>query len=122
MSYTQITLADLFGEGVTQDVDTLTILKSDLFGLTPTAYNSAESLLTAIFLRASTLFSAYLSDENGNPIITETSKLIGYENSSIYEFLSVFIWDGKHFITDGTNLAEVSTIVTQSFTDIPDWE
>ncbi|MHC5740192.1 MAG: hypothetical protein ACYTXH_36220, partial [Nostoc sp.] len=107
MSYIQITLADLFGESATQDASTLTIKKSDLYGLTPALSNSAESILTAILLRASTLFSAYLSDENGNPIITENSDLLGYEHSSLYELLNVFIWDGKHFITDGTNLAEV---------------
>jgi hypothetical protein len=120
--YTEITLADLFGEGATQNSSTLTIKKSDLYGLSPRGDNSAESLLAAILLRASTLFSGYLSDENDNPIITENSELIGYENSSLYEFLNIFIWDGKHFITDGTSLTEVNTIVSTAFTNLPAWE
>jgi hypothetical protein len=122
MSYTQITLADLFGEGVAQDINTLTILKSDLYGLTPTSDDSAESLLAAILLRASILFSAYFSDEDGNPIITENNELIGYENSSLYELINVFIWDGKYLTSDDKNLTEVNTIVTTTLTDIPAWE
>ncbi|QKQ76346.1 hypothetical protein [Nostoc sp. TCL240-02] len=122
MPYIPITLQDLFGQGATQTSTTLTLFKADLYGLTPSPTNSAELILTAILLRASTLFSAYLSDENGTPIITNDNDLIGYENSSLYELLNVFIWDKKYYETDGINLTEVSTIVTQSFTDIPTWE
>jgi hypothetical protein len=122
MSYISITLSDFFGEGATQDASTLTILKSDLYGLTPTSYNSAESLLAAILLRASTLFSSYLVDETGNPIITGNNDLIGYENTALYELLNIYVWDGKYLKINGTNLTEVNTIVATTFTDIPAWE
>jgi hypothetical protein len=46
------TLTQVFGAGATQDATTITILKADLPGLTASANNRAESLLTAILLKA----------------------------------------------------------------------
>ncbi|MDJ0800176.1 MAG: hypothetical protein QNJ51_25780 [Calothrix sp. MO_167.B12] len=46
------TLTEIFGAGATQDATTVTITKASLFGLTPTASNTAESLLAAINLTA----------------------------------------------------------------------
>lgn len=48
------TITQVFGAGATQSGSSITILKSDLeaVGLTPSASNTAESLLTAIFLIA----------------------------------------------------------------------
>jgi archaellum component FlaF (FlaF/FlaG flagellin family) len=46
------TLQNLFGASATQTATTLTIAKADLTGLTPSANNTAESLLVAILLLA----------------------------------------------------------------------
>ncbi|MBD2204943.1 hypothetical protein H6G33_04210 [Calothrix sp. FACHB-1219] len=54
------TLTQIFGTGATQDATTLTILKSDLTGLTASGSNTAESLLAAINLKA----QSYLSQSN----------------------------------------------------------
>jgi hypothetical protein len=53
------TLAQIFGVGTTQTATTLTISKSGLsaMGLTPTATNSAESLLAAILKLCQTSLS-----------------------------------------------------------------
>ncbi|MEH2169336.1 MAG: hypothetical protein V7K41_22295 [Nostoc sp.] len=46
------TLVQVFGTGTTQDATTITILKVNLPRLTPSATNTAESLLTGILLKA----------------------------------------------------------------------
>ncbi|MBD2344174.1 hypothetical protein [Anabaena subtropica] len=46
------TLEQVFGAGTTQDATTITILKSNLPGLTVSASNTAEALLTGILKRA----------------------------------------------------------------------
>ena len=48
------TITQVFGAGATQTGSSIIVLKSDLeaVGLTPSASNTAESLLTAIFLIA----------------------------------------------------------------------
>lgn len=46
------TLADVFGLNATQTEADLVLKKSDLTGLTPSASNTAESLLVAIALKA----------------------------------------------------------------------
>lgn len=42
------TLTDIFGAGATQDATTLTIVKANLPGLTASANNTGEALLTGI--------------------------------------------------------------------------
>lgn len=63
---------DVFGPGFQQTATTFTIAKADLaaVGLTPTANNSAESLIVAILLLA----QKYLNDDNQatNPDIQVT--------------------------------------------------
>ncbi|MBW4598726.1 MAG: hypothetical protein KME29_03830 [Calothrix sp. FI2-JRJ7] len=54
------TLTQVFGTNATQDATTITIYKADLTGLTATANNSAESILAAIDLKA----SSYLTQTN----------------------------------------------------------
>lgn len=122
MSYLPIYLTDLFGSGATQNATSLTIVKNDLIGLTPSLSNSAESLLAAILVKASLLFCAYLSDEKGNPIITDSKIMIGYKNNDLYEFLNVFIWDSKFILKNETELLNKDTIVVESYTNLPDWE
>ncbi|MCC5626184.1 hypothetical protein, partial [Nostoc sp. CHAB 5715] len=46
------TLAQVFGANATQTATTITITKADLPRLTPSSTNTAESLLTAILLKA----------------------------------------------------------------------
>jgi hypothetical protein len=46
------TLQQIFGANATQDATTITITKADLPGLTASSTNRAESLLTAILLKA----------------------------------------------------------------------
>ncbi|MCC5619254.1 hypothetical protein LC605_30120 [Nostoc sp. CHAB 5836] len=46
------TLQQVFGANATQTATTITITKADLPGLTPSSTNRAESLLTAILLKA----------------------------------------------------------------------
>jgi hypothetical protein len=49
---TKPTLTQVFGAGATQDATSVTFLKANLLTLTPSATNSAESLLMAIVLTA----------------------------------------------------------------------
>lgn len=58
------TLIQVLGAGAVQTATTLTITKADLPGLTPTANNSAESLLVAIVLKAQTGLEKSTFDTN----------------------------------------------------------
>jgi hypothetical protein len=66
------TLDQLFGTGTTQTATTLTIPKSGLvaLGLTPTATNSAESLLAAILKLCQTSLSPANAASNINQSLT----------------------------------------------------
>ncbi|MDZ8083197.1 MAG: hypothetical protein RMZ69_23835 [Nostoc sp. ChiQUE01a] len=54
------TLQQVLGANATQDATTITIVKADLTGLTASANNTAESLVTGIILKA----SGYLNSTN----------------------------------------------------------
>ncbi len=60
------TLEQVFGVGTTQDATSITILKSNLPGLTASTSNSAESLLTGILKRASVNLTGTNRDSNIN--------------------------------------------------------
>ncbi|HYX19067.1 MAG TPA: hypothetical protein VE944_32895 [Nostoc sp.] len=78
------TLVEVFGTGATQDATTITIQKSSLLRLTPSATNTAESLLTGILLKA----QAGLSQANFDANIDQ----------------SIYLTDGfPGFTTRGTN-------------------
>lgn len=64
-------LKEVFGDGATQTASTITIAKSDLSGLTPSATNTAESLLVALLLRAKNFLNetAFNADLNFNVYI-----------------------------------------------------
>jgi hypothetical protein len=49
---TEPTLEQVFGAGTTQDANSITLLKSNMPGLTPSSSNTAESLLVGIVLKA----------------------------------------------------------------------
>jgi len=59
-------LTDVFGANAVQDANTLTLTKADFVavGLTPSANNSSESLLTAIIKRAETALTVTAQDSN----------------------------------------------------------
>ncbi|MFN6499787.1 MAG: hypothetical protein RMX65_022730 [Nostoc sp. DedQUE01] len=69
------TLQQVFGTNATQDATTITITKADLTGLTASGSNTAESLITAIILKA----SAYLNPTNQG---TNTDIQITIEDSN----------------------------------------
>jgi hypothetical protein len=64
------TLQQIFGAGAVQDVDSITIAKADLVatGLTASASNTAESLFTAILLKA----KAHLTTANQSANIDQS--------------------------------------------------
>ena len=63
-------LQAVFGAGATQTATTVTILKSDLPGLTPAADNRAESLLVAILLKAKATLTTANQETNIEQSIT----------------------------------------------------
>ncbi|MEA5624112.1 hypothetical protein [Nostoc sp. UHCC 0251] len=75
------TLTAVFGASATQDVNTLTISKSDLTstGLTPSASNTAESLLIALVLK----FKAALTDEGKDTNIDQSVAVVDGFSPSI---------------------------------------
>lgn len=87
-----LNLQQLFGSNVTQDNQSLVIRKSDLLKLTPSANNTAESLLVAILLQAWREFEGLLVDETGGAVVDETGEAIGYDQRELYEKLNVWFW------------------------------
>ncbi|WYL93424.1 MAG: hypothetical protein HEQ35_05715 [Gloeotrichia echinulata IR180] len=81
------TLQQFFGENASQTATTLTISKVDLtaVGLTPTAVNTAESLLTALILKLMDIFSSNLADDYGVIFTDETGNAIEVGDGNIYE-------------------------------------
>ena len=83
----------VFGDGATQDATTLTISKADLtsVGLTPSATNTAESLLLAIVLKFKSVLTEAARDTNidqsvavvdgFSPSITTRNNLIYLRNT-----------------------------------------
>ena len=87
-----LTLQQLFGTAALQDSQTLTIYKADLPGLTPSANNTAESLLVSILLQAWNEFEGLLVDELGEAVVDELGEAIGYDQRELYEKLNVWFW------------------------------
>ncbi|MEH2287163.1 hypothetical protein [Nostoc sp.] len=75
---TKPTLVQVFGAGATQDTNTITIQKSALVsvGLTASATNTAESLLTAVILQAQNTLTTVNYDANIDQSITITPGFI----------------------------------------------
>lgn len=87
-----LTLQQLFGTNAVQDNQSLVIRKSDLPGLTPSANNTAESLLVAILLQAWYEFEGLLVDETGAAVVDEAGEAIAYDQRELYEKLNVWFW------------------------------
>ena len=64
------TLQEIFGAGATQDLDSITILKADLPGLTATLDNRSESLLVGILLKAKSFLTPEAFDLNAEQSIS----------------------------------------------------
>lgn len=63
------TLQEVLGAGATQDATTVTIVKANLPGLTPSATNTAESLLAGVLLCAKNGLTKTTFDTNINQSI-----------------------------------------------------
>lgn len=74
----ELTIAQIFGANATQDATTLTIHKADLPRLTPSATNTAESLLTGILLQGQTQLTKTNFDGNLNQSIYVESGFPGF--------------------------------------------
>lgn len=96
---TNLSLQQLFGANVYQDIDRLVINKGDLSNLSASASNTAESLLLAILLNAHNNFEGILVDENFESIIDETGQLISYDHSQLYKKVNLWFWR-RQFIAD----------------------
>ena len=59
------TLIQIFGAGATQTATAITILKADLPTLTPSATNTAESLLAGVLIKASSVLT--VANRTANP-------------------------------------------------------
>ena len=65
-------ITDLFGSGATQDATTITIQKADLAssGFTPSASNSAESILAAVLTKGKGYLTQANADANPDQSVT----------------------------------------------------
>ncbi len=74
------TLVEVFGTGATQDATTITIQKSSLPRLTPSATNKAEALLIGIVLQAQSSLSQTNFDSNIDQSIYFSAGFPGFTN------------------------------------------
>ena len=87
-----LSIAQLFGDGVTQDENILVIQKYSLLGLTPSINNTAESLLVALLLTALHSFKGAIKDEFNQPITDEFNQAITFDNSEVFDLLKIIDW------------------------------
>ncbi|MBC6436213.1 hypothetical protein FM036_45620 [Nostoc sp. HG1] len=87
-----LSLAQIFGAGAFQDENILIINKASLLRLSPSIFNSPESLLTAILITALENFSGILNDENNQAITNEFNEPITFDNSDAFEFIKMIDW------------------------------
>ncbi|MBD2210190.1 hypothetical protein H6G27_09900 [Nostoc linckia FACHB-104] len=88
----QVTLQQLVGANSTQNIDTITIKKSDLPGILAASNNTAESLLVAILLKVLDTLLGKLTDENGNPITDENNQPITFNQGDILDSFYLEYW------------------------------
>ncbi|MBD2388439.1 hypothetical protein [Cylindrospermum sp. FACHB-282] len=105
---TEVTGTAAFGTSHTQDINTVSIAKTDLAveGLTPTASNKAEGIIAALFKKWMPLFTA--DGYNSN---LEQSITITYQQTSSGERS-----DGTRVLVDAY-LVEFTTIDTRGGVD-----
>ncbi len=99
----QLTLQQLFGARAYQDSDRLVINKGDLFNLSASATNTAESLLVAIVINACRQFEGNVTDELDRLVTDQLNHPITYNNSKLFELLNVFYWNHQYITSQNTN-------------------
>lgn len=92
-----LALAQIFGVGASQDSTTITIQKSALLGLVPSANNRAEEILAAIIKTADQQFEGWLTDPSGNAILSPNNLSVDYDNSILYDVLGIQQWETLMF-------------------------
>jgi hypothetical protein len=100
-------LQEIFGGNASQTVTTLTISKVDLtaVGLTPTADNTAESLLAAIILNLLKELEGEVFD-----IVDSNGRKIIYSSGDVFEDLHCFYW---RKIKDEDNYIKHQIVINQ---------
>jgi hypothetical protein len=117
----QLTLEQLFGVNAVQDSQLFSINKADLPLLTPSANNTAESLLAALLLKAFENFQGQLTDPNANKITDPQGNSITYDNSKLYDLLLIEPWDS--FLKERNNSLYVTdTLIIHQFSPYADTE
>lgn len=86
---TNLDFYQVFGINATQDLNTLTIKKSDLPGLSSV---NPESLFVALLLKVQAVFGGTITDELNNTITTEVGQNLTYDNTNQYLKLNCFLW------------------------------
>ncbi|MBD2508283.1 hypothetical protein H6G91_13505 [Nostoc muscorum FACHB-395] len=107
----RLSLADIFGKGVTQNATVLVIQKSDLLRLTPQVNNTAESLLAAILITALPAFSGTITTEDNQSITTEDGTPLTFDNSEAFELLKVIPWTPFQFVRRDTKYINNQIII-----------
>lgn len=110
-----LTLQQLFGVNATQTSTTITIVKTDLSGLTISANNSAESLLAAIFVNAWQEFEGIIVDELDNTLVDELGVSIGYEYLDIYAKLKIWFWKRQYINSRIRDTLIINVFITPPF-------
>lgn len=88
----QLTLEKIFGVGATQDSEVLIIQKTSLPHLTPSAANTAESLLVAILIKALANFEGILEDPAGLAVTDPDGLPIDTPISGVNEAIELSRW------------------------------
>jgi len=81
---TNLTLAQCFGANVVETSTTITILKSDLLGLMPSASNTADSIFAAIINTVHQPFEGGVTDQNGANLTDQNGINVTYDNHLYY--------------------------------------
>lgn len=86
---TNLTLAQIFGVNAVQNLESITIQKSDLPKLNG---DNPESFLVALLLNVHSVFEGVITDEFDNAITTELGQVLTYNNRNKYLKLNNFLW------------------------------
>lgn len=87
-----MTINDLFGEGSGQTERYLIVNKNSL-DIIPNINNTAESLLAAIILKASSQYRGVLTDLDNNPVTDPEGNTITYDNSILFDSTRLTYYD-----------------------------
>jgi hypothetical protein len=116
-----LSLSDLFGESSSQDINNLVIKKSGLPKLSVSSNNTSESLLVGILLKSMENFTGVLTDNYGNIIKDNNDNFIDYDNSILYEYLLVSVFNRFLDVKNDKKVFVVNLLV-QGFKDYANTE